>query len=372
MKEIQELHQKAMTLAESAQIEKLKGNSEESYKQFSSAFEFEKQAALLLLNQYEVEPTRSILFRSAASLSIQCGKLEESERLIASALSGLPPAEIASELRDLLEEVYFNRHLETRGVKLQDDELQLSLAGNAVSFGIIQSDYFLNRVNSTSKIIYRTVERFYGREYRDDGKVDKSIKNKYETFLSVPRAASFAVTIKIGQPTNQIELMDDKPKIIEEILTCFDLYEKNQLEQLSAHIKDEAYFTNFVSLSKQLSPDGENINFVGFTSNIANKQKSVQLTRTKALIKEELKNSITKKDSSEKVSLVGKLLFADNTKNKREIRITDDNQKVHKVRVPLGMMDDIVKPLWDERVLIQGKLTSKNIIDLEEIDKVDE
>jgi len=109
---------------------------------FENSFELEKQAAILLLNQYDFEPTRSILFRSAASLSIQCGKLDESERLIATALSGFPPVEIANELRDLLEEVYFNRHLETRGIKLQEDELQLSLAGNAVSFGVIQSDYF--------------------------------------------------------------------------------------------------------------------------------------------------------------------------------------------------------------------------------------
>lgn len=372
MKESQELHQKAMTLAESAQIEKIKGNSQKSQELFSSAFEFEKKAALLLINDYSLEPTRSILFRSAASLSIQCCKLDESERLIASALAGTPPDDIAEELRDLLEEVYFNRHLETRGIKLQDDELQLSLAGNAVSFGVIQSDYFLDRVENTSKIIYRTVERVYGRQYRDGGKVNKNIRNKFETFLSVPRAASFAVTIKIGQPSDQMELIKEKPKIIEEIFTCFDLYEKNKLDQLANHINDEAYFTNFVSLSKQLSPDGNNINFVGFTSNISNQKKSVQLTRTKSAVKEEIENITRKEEPSQKVNIIGKLLYADNTKDNREIRVTDENRISHRIRVPLGMMDDIVKPLWDEKVIIQGKRISKTIIELEEIEKVDE
>ena len=50
---------------------------------------------------------RSVLHRSAASLALECGALREAERLIAAALSGDPPDEIAEELRDLLEQVYF-------------------------------------------------------------------------------------------------------------------------------------------------------------------------------------------------------------------------------------------------------------------------
>jgi hypothetical protein len=47
------------------------------------------------------------LHRSAAALALECGVLREAERLIAAALSGDPPNEIAEELRDLLEQVYF-------------------------------------------------------------------------------------------------------------------------------------------------------------------------------------------------------------------------------------------------------------------------
>jgi len=54
-----------------------------------------------------LEPTRSVLHRSAATLALECGALCDPERLIAVALSGDPPAEIAEELRDLLEPVYF-------------------------------------------------------------------------------------------------------------------------------------------------------------------------------------------------------------------------------------------------------------------------
>ena len=49
-----------------------------------------------------VEPTQPVPFRSAATLALDCGELCEAERLLAAALSGDPPAEIADELRDVL------------------------------------------------------------------------------------------------------------------------------------------------------------------------------------------------------------------------------------------------------------------------------
>jgi hypothetical protein len=56
----------------------------------------------LVADQFDFEPTRSILHRSAATIAVECSLLREAERLIGRALSGNPPADIADELRDLL------------------------------------------------------------------------------------------------------------------------------------------------------------------------------------------------------------------------------------------------------------------------------
>jgi hypothetical protein len=53
-------------------------------------------------DQFNLEPTRSVLHRSAAALALECSELREAERLIGRALAGNPPEEIANELRDLL------------------------------------------------------------------------------------------------------------------------------------------------------------------------------------------------------------------------------------------------------------------------------
>ncbi|WP_243146698.1 hypothetical protein [Scytonema sp. UIC 10036] len=58
----------------------------------------------------DLEPTRSILHRSAAVLAVECSELRSAERLIGRALAGNPPDDIANELRDLLiEEIYSRR-----------------------------------------------------------------------------------------------------------------------------------------------------------------------------------------------------------------------------------------------------------------------
>jgi hypothetical protein len=105
MNNIQDFHRQARGLAEMAFTAKLRGDSQRASELFRQAFEYEHQAAELVANAIDAEPTRSVLHRSAASLTIDCGEYCEAERLIAIALSGNLPDEIADELRELLGQV---------------------------------------------------------------------------------------------------------------------------------------------------------------------------------------------------------------------------------------------------------------------------
>ena len=120
-----------MDYAEEAFVAKLHGDVVAFDKLSRQAFELEAEVARLVANT-DVEPTCSVLHRSAASLAIDCKEYREAERPIATALSGNPPIEIAEELRDLLEQVNFNRGLALRGVQRYGSELQLTIAGQAV------------------------------------------------------------------------------------------------------------------------------------------------------------------------------------------------------------------------------------------------
>jgi hypothetical protein len=106
---IRALHSKAMELADKADLEKIRGNEAESDSLYEQSYSFEYEAAMSAYGNKAGEPSISVLLRSAASLAMSCKKFREAEKLIALALSGEPPLEIADELRNLLENVNFFR-----------------------------------------------------------------------------------------------------------------------------------------------------------------------------------------------------------------------------------------------------------------------
>jgi len=116
--QIQALHQQAMDLAEVAAVGPLRGATEQAAQLTRQAFEQETQAAALIANTLDAEPTRSVLHRSAASLAIECGELQVAERPIATALSGNPPLEIAEELKDLFIQSNLSQYMKRQGIPI--------------------------------------------------------------------------------------------------------------------------------------------------------------------------------------------------------------------------------------------------------------
>ena len=99
-----QLHQKAMDFAHMAVKAKKQGLKTEAQEHFDQAFNLEKQAAMTLAPDFNAEPSRSILFRSAAFLALQAQQYREAERMAAFGLIGQPPPEIAAELREAFQE----------------------------------------------------------------------------------------------------------------------------------------------------------------------------------------------------------------------------------------------------------------------------
>ena len=110
MQTVETLHREAMALVDQAVLARQSGDSARVLEIAREAFKKERAAADLVADQLELEPTRAVLHRSAATLAVECGELRDAERLIGRALAGNPPQDIADELRDLLlEEIYSQR-----------------------------------------------------------------------------------------------------------------------------------------------------------------------------------------------------------------------------------------------------------------------
>lgn len=372
MNNTNELHNASMDRAELALIARMQKDDIKADKLFRESLDLELKAIAAMEMATTIEPTYSILHRSAATLALDCNDPRLAEKLISKALAHDPPAEIVEELRDLLETVYFRRHLLLRGITLEEDELQMSLAGQGVGLGVVHSSEFLNRVEIASKLIYRIVDRRQYKPFRTHGRLKKSVKDDYELFLSVPRAASFAVTLKLGRPMSQQKLpgISDTSDIVDEFMELMTLVNKAKYKEIEDWIPDQTYRTNFVQLAKRLAPDGENVKLVGFTSMRQGKERFVEVVRPKSDIglpevEVQIQNILP-----DKITIKGALLFADATHQGNEvIKLVDQaTDKSYLVMVPEGMMDDIVKPLWRSTVVIKGTQKGRYIM-LEDIDE---
>jgi hypothetical protein len=102
MSDARTLHRLAMEKADEALAARRTDRLNEANVLFREALQLESQAAMNLIGNVEEEPTRSVLFRSAATLAVNGGLYASAAYLIGCALEGNPPTEIREELRGLL------------------------------------------------------------------------------------------------------------------------------------------------------------------------------------------------------------------------------------------------------------------------------
>ena len=100
-----EIHCKAMLLAQDAFVLAAYGKEAEAIPLYEQAFELEREVALSLLHREDVEPTRSVLFRSAAALAKNCHKYRDSEKMMGHGLAGNPPDYVAEQMREIYDDI---------------------------------------------------------------------------------------------------------------------------------------------------------------------------------------------------------------------------------------------------------------------------
>ena len=349
-----------MNLAEQGYVAKLRGQHGRYLELLGLAFDKERAAAELVAAQDALEPTRSILHRSAASLAIECGRLRDAEKLIAAALAGEPPDEIAEELRILFEKTVFQQALHRKGIVLAPVEVHVSITGQAVDYGLTESGVFLDRVQDIERLVFRTAERQQNVPFRERGKPSKLLGG-LGLYLTAPQASSFAISFRIGAQLG-FHGLDPNQDIMRELLDCLELFNGGHEGGLRERIREEAYYLNFVSLARNVSPDGDDIRAVRFATLDDGHERSILLSRYRREIPAALlRSGLTQAESEQVMTLEGTLRFADGLKRKDLVGLRDSEGHVHKIIVPPGLLDDIVQPLWDSRVSVTAVIRGKSL-----------
>jgi hypothetical protein len=381
MPTVNDFHPEAMDLAELAFQFRRRGDETKAQEFFLQAMKLEQAAAYLLPPVRESEPSRSILYRSAASLAHNAGQYETADWLVANGLAGFPPEEIKRELKDLYEDINFMRHLAVRGVKLSEAQWLMSISGNATNYGGTLADALMMRMDKVSTVVYRTIERLLKQPYRTKGSVSREIKKAYSLYVSALAPGSFAVVFQLGAPVVQMSFLPDSAarqidpsSVITEMLECLSILEGDDPARLKERIRDETYYENFVALAKQIAPDGDDVKIVSFEQvRHPGEEKRVYLRKNRQQLRETASLSTAEGNQVEppiRLTYTGLLRGADSPERRKHgiVKLTETvSKQTYFIRVPIALMKDVVQPYYGEIVTVQVFEKDEKLY-LEEID----
>lgn len=262
-----------MALAQQAFVARAAGDYQLARDLALQALPFDQEASGRIPRLPASEPSRSIIFQSAASLAYQAGDLDLAERLIHDGMSGYPPPRVRQNLRDLLETVTAATHLSTRGIELQPNEFQLALAGGEIGSGRMSWMDLRRRADSLFQMLEKSARRL---AHGDFGSRVGAV-NPFVPFVAAPRAGSFAMTVGMGYRTQQLSLLATPDQVIDSVLENVQLANANDFTTLRSRIIDEDYFTHFVQHARLLAPDGDRVTLVALTT----PRQSVALERSR-------------------------------------------------------------------------------------------
>ncbi len=363
MSQVGVLHDKAMKLAQLAMIAREQGEPARSETLAREACDYEMRAAELIPLDSSSEPTRSILYRSAASLACQARDFTLALRLVGMGLAGYPPKRVKDEMLQLVETVRFEEYLEKNQASLASDDLQLVMYGSAVGLGTVPYQEFIKRINNIPPIINKTLQRLMKRPYTPGGRIPEKYR-RITPAICIPQPGSFSIAVKLmvakGQ-VHQVELTDASPeRIINEVLTGFEYINNSDIEGLREHINDEAYFRHFLHMAKNMAPDGDQISCMGLVSS----KNSVKFAKVRTEIDippgaaaEVSDLTILNKD--EPIDVIGELDFAVNRREKF-IGLTAEDGASFQVSVSEGM-EDLVRSYFGQMVRVTGAYDGKAI-----------
>lgn len=362
------MHQKAMELSFKAKQLLDEDNYAAAFEYYKKAADIESQVADFYLDKPELEPTRSVLIRSAAFLNLKAGLIEEAQKFIFFGLLNISDVKIVEQLNNALELVVSLRNLKSENASREFNYLSLLRQrsvhyilepttpefGHSVSLEMIKdfSDGYLKSLKAYAKSLYK---KTFEIATEIESSTIKEIEKLINPLVTQSSYGSFKFSIandylsRIGEDKKLVDLKSNvvlkyhneifiNPLTDEDILTIKNNYSEEDVNEI---------FRPLTKIKSNNTPfrigyyNNENLQKV-YVNRIINKQKQKLIT-VKQLTQEdigELENSIIHKRSSAEGKVFKKTIF------KEQMRLFEfdikTNQIIPKDASPLILNEDII------------------------------
>jgi hypothetical protein len=356
-----QLHQDAMARVEDALVARRRGAHERARELFQAALALELESA----EQVTSQPSRSILFRSAAWLALEAEDPSEAERLAACGLADRGvPNRVKDELRAVAEEARLRLH-RPLPPPTAASSLTLHVEGPEVGYGTAAPADIEPRKDALQHLVVRTAERHAGQAFRRRGIPPASLTRQLQQRVSYA-AGSMVVQLTLGgdSPT----LWDENAAIVEDVRSCLARFGEGGSDALREPIPDETYRENFAQLATRLAPDGRRVTSVDVAIATASGPLPVVRLRKRSANETPAK---APRSGPALETFQGQLRAADETTNKNTIKLLLGDAPYETVSIDVGdaVMEDIVRPLYGHvvRVTVQTQGKRRKMIGVPEL-----
>ncbi len=159
------IHEKAMALSQEAIMARVWNDETKAQILYKQSFDLEREAAYIYAERFDKEPIRSILYRSAASLAIECLLYQEADLLIQQGQSSQTPIDVMDDFQELKDKMRLSNKKQEEpfwisGVlkRVDAEKNTIKLASKATDT-IPQTDYTINVVSET---LNKLVKNYWG------------------------------------------------------------------------------------------------------------------------------------------------------------------------------------------------------------------
>jgi hypothetical protein len=366
------LHQQAMELSFEAKQSLVESKFSAAFELYKKAAELESQVAEFYFDKPELEPTRSVIIRSAAFLNLKAGLVEEAQKFIFFGLLNSTDEQIKIQLNNALELAISLKNLDPEIAYgefnyinlLRQRSVHYILEPNNVVFGHSVS---LEMIKDFSEGYLKSLKAYAKSTYKKINQISEDISDSVEGYLEklvnplVTQSSygSFRFSVAndfIPRLGEEKELIDFKANIVskyhkEIFINPLSDSDINEIKQKYTAYEINEIFRPLTKIKSNNTPykigyfDSENL-YKSYLSTIVNKQKQ-KLISVNQLNQDdigELENAIIHTRSSQDGKISKKTILRQHLKS-YEFDIKT-NQILPKNHSPLIFNDEILLTVY--------------------------
>ena len=351
-------HSESEELASQAEASFKHGKLEEAVRFYQLAAEAEAHALSSL--DHTKKRTLGITAVSAASLYIKGKDSRNAEQIAYKYLAtNQLPSFAAEQLQSILQSIWDEKIFQEAGVEFIKGSVLVSVSGGLIVRGGAPLDLIHRKVDEVKNVFYRIIEMLLNRPFRRRGLPSSEIQEQFRPWLFQAASGSYQFAVRVQKPSQTSLFPEGTPEIEDVTQKFFEVVEasaQDTHEKLKEIVPNSEYRESFLKITRNLAPTGKSFKRLEIKS-VADVEAApiVFLPESRSAINKTLRASKKKTEEEselkeEQLSGILRALHLD--KDWIEIHIPEKDQRAIRIFQTGDVIDDIVGPMVNQRVLV--------------------